>query len=335
MCSTARPWNAGPPRGESRIDEREPAFSILILNSLFSFLRSLPRAYDPPVGRPPGDESDDAATLQAYLREIARLPRLTPDEERGLGERIQRDHDVEALQRLVEANLRFVVSYAKRYRGLGVSFLDLIHEGNLGLLEAARRFDPSHNVKFITYAVWWVRQAIMHAISGQRRALALPARLSAASSRFGSQVADLTARLDHAPSVDEIAEDLEISHSEAEALGFVSGVDVSLSDPVGQDDDDARELGETLAQQTVPPVEDELLHEAMRAQLEKALADLDPKERQVMQLRFGLEGGEPQTLQQIGETLGLSRERVRQIESRAKEKLRRGTKAGELHSHLN
>jgi RNA polymerase primary sigma factor len=287
------------------------------------------------VGRSPADDSDEAATLQAYLQEISRFRRLTLEEERELGLRIQRDRDSDATQRLVEANLRFVVSYAKRYRGLGVSFLDLIHEGNLGLLEAARRFDPSHNVKFITYAVWWVRQAIMHAISGQRRALALPARLSAVSSRFGSEVADLAARLDHAPTVDEIAEDLEISHSEAEALRFVSGTDVSLSDPVGQNEDDSRELGETLPQQMVPPVDYELLHEAMRAQLEKALADLDPKERQVMQLRFGLEGGEPKTLQQVGEALGLSRERVRQIESRAKEKLRRGTKAGELHSHLN
>jgi len=303
-----------------------------LLHSPFSILHF--PAYDPLVGRSPADDSDEAATLQAYLREIARLPRLRPEEERELAERIQRDRDSDAIQRLVEANLRFVVSYAKRYRGLGVSFLDLIHEGNLGLLEAARRFDPSHHVKFITYAVWWVRQAIMHAISGQRRALALPAKLSAVSSRFGSEVADLTARLDHAPSVDEIAADLEISHGQAEALRFLSGTDVSLSDPVGQGDDDSRELGETLPQQ-VPTVEDELLLEAMRAQLEKALEDLDPKERQVMQLRFGLEGGEPQTLQHVGEALGLSRERVRQIESRAKEKLRRGTKAGELRSHLN
>ena len=286
------------------------------------------------MGRPP-DDSDEAATLQAYLQEISKLPRLTPEEERELAFRIQRDRDSESIQRLVEANLRFVVSYAKRYRGLGVSFLDLIHEGNLGLLEAARRFDPTHNVKFITYAVWWIRQAIMHAISGQRRALALPAKLSAVSSRYGAEVAELASRLDHDPSMDEIAADLEITPHEAETLRFLSGVDVSLSDPVGQDEDDARELGETLAQQSVPPVEDELLHEAMREQLEKALEDLDPKERQVMQLRFGLEGGEPRTLQQVGEALGLSRERVRQIEARAKEKLRRGTKAGELRSHLN
>src|SRR5262249_30080354 len=119
--------------------------------------------YAVPVSR----GEDDASTLTAYLREIAKLPRLTVDEERALGFRIQRERDDAALTRLVESNLRFVVSYAKRYRGLGVSFLDLIHEGNLGLIEAARRFDPSRNVKFITYAVWWVREAMMHVLADQ------------------------------------------------------------------------------------------------------------------------------------------------------------------------
>jgi len=286
------------------------------------------------VSHPPRDQTPEAVTLRAYLQEIARLPRLTPEDERELGVRIQRDHDEEALKRLVEANLRFVVSYVKRYRGLGVGFLDLIHEGNLGLLEAARRFDPARNVKFITYAVWWIRQAIMHALSDQRRAFALPAKLSAVANRFGQEVTDLTARLDHSPSAEEIAADLDISTSEAVALQFVAGDDVSLSDPVGQEDD-GRELGETLAQHTVPPAEDALLHEAMLFQLDAALADLAPKERDVMALRFGLRGEEPKTLQEIGERLGISRERVRQLESRAKDKIRRGSKAGELRSHLN
>jgi RNA polymerase primary sigma factor len=287
------------------------------------------------VSHVPRDEAPEAETLRAYLHEIATLPRLTAEEERALGARIQANRDEDALKRLVEANLRFVVSYVKRYRGLGVGFLDLIHEGNLGLLEAARRFDPTRNVKFITYAVWWIRLAITHALSDQRRAFALPSKLSAVASRFGRDVTDLTARLDHAPSAEEIAEDLDISPSEAEALQFVAGQDVSLSDPVTQDGDDPRELGETLPQHTVPPAEDALLHEALLSQLQAALSDLAPKEREVMALRFGLDGGEPKTLQEVGERLGLSRERVRQIESRAKERIRRGTKADQLRSHLN
>ncbi len=282
----------------------------------------------------PQDETPEAVTLRAYLQEIAKIPRLSPEEEHELALCIQRDRDEGAIKRLVEANLRFVVSYAKRYRGLGVSFLDLIHEGNLGLLEGARRFDPSRNVKFITYAVWWIRQAIMHALSDQRRAFALPAKLSAVASRYGQEVADLTARLDHVPSNEEIAADLDISASEAEALQYVSGNDVSLSNPVGHDDD-GRELGETLVQHTVPPAEDKLLHEALLAQVRGALAELTPKEREVMTVRFGLDGEEPRTLQEIGDRLGLSRERVRQIEARAKEKLRRSRKAGELRTHLN
>jgi RNA polymerase primary sigma factor len=295
----------------------------------------LRRVYHGRVKHSSRDETADARTLQAYLQEISRIPRVTAHEEHELGGRIQRDGDEAALKRLVEANLRFVVSYAKRYRNLGVGFLDLIHEGNLGLLQAARRFDPARNVKFITYAVWWIRQAIMHALSDQRRAFALPAKLSAVASRYGQEVSDLTARLDHAPTREEIAADLDISAAEAEALQFVAGNDVSLSDPVGQGDDDNRELGETLPQHMVPPVEDELLHEALLSQLAAALAELEPKEREVMRRRFGLAGREPQTLQEIGDELRLSRERVRQIEARAKEKLRRGRKAGELRSYLN
>jgi RNA polymerase primary sigma factor len=284
---------------------------------------------------PARDETSEAVTLQAYLQEIAKIPRLTPAEERELAVRVQRDHDEEALRRLVEANLRFVVSYAKRYRQLGVGFLDLIHEGNLGLLEAARRFDPSRNVKFITYAVWWVRQAIMHALSGQRRPFALPTKLSAVARRFGREITDLTARLDHAPSAQEIAADLDISPAEAEALQFVSGSDVSLSDPASAEEGDQREFGETLPQHSVPPVEEALLHEALLAALKSAMEELVPKEREVMTLRFGLDGEEPMTLQEIGDRLKISRERVRQLEARAKEKLRRGAKAGLLRSHLN
>jgi RNA polymerase primary sigma factor len=287
------------------------------------------------VSRAPRDEPPEGLTLQAYLQEIARLPRLTPAEEHALALRIQRDRDDEALKRLVEGNLRFVVSYAKRYRHLGVGFLDLIHEGNLGLLEAARRFDPARNVKFITYAVWWIRQAIMHALSGQRRPFALPTKLSAVARRFGREISDLTARLDHAPSFEEIAANLDISPAEAQALQFVAGSDLSLSDPASAEEGDERELGETLPQHSVPPAEERLLHEALLSLLQRAMDDLAPKEREVMVLRFGLAGEDPKTLQEIGDRLSVSRERVRQLEARAKDKLRRGTLAGALRSYLN
>jgi RNA polymerase primary sigma factor len=239
---------------------------------------------------------DEASTLSAYLREIAKLPRLTPPEERELALRIQLDRDQAALTQLVESNLRFVVSYAKRYRGLGVSFLDLIHEGNLGLIEAAKRFDPSRNVKFITYAVWWVREAMMHVLSDQTRAFSFPPKLFA------------------------------VLHSAPE--------DVSLSDPVAGgmgDDRPGRELADLLPQDQAA-VDDEMIHQSDLDELASALSDLDGKERAVMTLRFGLDDDEEHTLQEIGDRLHLSRERVRQIESRAKDKLRRSAK---LRSHLN
>jgi len=243
---------------------------------------------------------DDASALSAYLREIAKLPRLTVDEERALGERIQNDQDEAAVTGLVEANLRFVVSYAKKYRGFGVSFLDLIHEGNLGLIEAARRFDPSRNVKFITYAVWWVRESMMHVLADQTRAFSFPPKLFSSLRRAGA------------------------------------GADVSLSEPVGRggpgDDGPSRELGDLLEQDGVTPIEDEMIHQADLDELAEAMRDLDGKEREVVRLRFGLEDDEPRTLQEIGDRLNLSRERVRQIESRAKDKLRRSAK---LRSHLN
>ncbi|MGH9312526.1 MAG: sigma-70 family RNA polymerase sigma factor [Vicinamibacterales bacterium] len=233
------------------------------------------------------DEATD--TLHAYLRAIAKLPRVTPDEERALGRRIQASGgaDEEAVQRLVESNLRFVVSYAKHYRAFGVPFLDLIHEGNLGLIEAARRFDAGRNVKFITYAVWWIRQAILHLLTGETRA--------------------------------------------------ASAASVSLDAPAGSGgEDDGPELWERLEQETEPPAEAAFVRRALHDQIKDALKDLDDKERQVVALRFGLgRRDDPRTLQEIGDRLHLTRERVRQIEARAKDKLRRSRRATGLRSYLN
>jgi RNA polymerase primary sigma factor len=247
--------------------------------------------YASDVSRRHAATENDGSTLAAYLREIAKIPRLTAEEERELGLRILRAREDADLTRLVEANLRFVVSYAKRYRGLGVSFIDLIHQGNLGLIEAARRFDPSRNVKFITYAVWWIREAIMHVLADETRAFSFPPKMFA-------------------------------------TLHNSTG-DVSLSEPIGQD---GRELAETVAQDRSPSIDDEMIHRSDLDELAAALLDLDGKERAIVNLRFGLQDDEPRTLQEIGDSLHLSRERVRQIEHRAKEKLRHSAK---LRSHLN
>jgi RNA polymerase primary sigma factor len=281
-------------------------------------------------------DGDSEDSLKAYLRTIAKLPRLTQDEEHELARRIK-SGDEAALRRLVEGNLRFVVSYAKRYRGLGVPFLDLIHEGNLGLMEAARRFDPDRNVKFITYAVWWIRQAITHALSGQTRAFTLPQKLSAVAARFGREVSELTEELQRTPTSREIAEDLDISPGEAEALMRIGDRDVSLSSHVGGEEDaDGPELIDLIQQATVPPAEEQMMHRQLHSEVQGALGELDDKEREVIELRFGLDrDGEPRTLQEVGDTLGLSRERIRQIESRAKDKLRRSKRARELRSYLN
>jgi RNA polymerase primary sigma factor len=279
---------------------------------------------------------DDA--LRAYLRAISRIPRLTPDEERQLARRIQESAatDEAALRRLVEGNLRFVVSYAKRYRGLGVPFLDLIHEGNLGLMEAARRFDPSRNVKFITYGVWWVRQAILHALSEQARVFSLPQKVSSAAARFRREVGELTETLDRAPTSTEIAEELGIAEADVASLALIGASDLSLSDRLAGESGDGIEVGDTLEQIIVPPPEEAFLRQRLSEHLDAALAELDDKERQVVRLRFGLTtDGEPLTLQAIGRRLRLSRERIRQIEARAKDKLRHSKRAVGLRSYLN
>lgn len=284
------------------------------------------------------DQDDgERDALRAYLKAIAKIPRLTQDDEQALARRIRDHGDEAAIRRLVEGNLRFVVSYAKRYRGLGVPFLDLIHEGNLGLMEAARRFDPDRNVKFITYAVWWVRQAINHVLSGQARAFTLPQKLSGVAARFSREVGDLTDALHRTPTSREIARDLDISERDVEALTRIGSRDVSLSEHLGgRDGEEGPELADLLPQEAEPPAEAALIRRRLNARVHAALHELTPRERQVMELRFGLDReGESRTLQEIGDRLKLSRERVRQIELRAMDKLRRSKRAGELRSYLN
>jgi RNA polymerase primary sigma factor len=292
-----------------------------------------PRKKKSPAEKEAEPRAVSGDSLNAYIREISRFKPLSGDEEKELGRRIQRG-DHKALQRLVEANLRFVVSYAKRYRGLGLSFLDLIHEGTLGLIEAGKRFDAERNVKFISYAVWWVRQAIFHALSEHTRVFRLPQKLSGQISRVGNARQQLTSELNRSPTNEEVAEKTSLSLQEVEELLKVAGDDLSLSSTVGEDG--TLELGDTLEQETIPSVELELMKSSFEEQIRRAmLEELDEKEQGVIKMRFGLDGEEPRTLQEIGEELGLSRERIRQIESKAKEKLRRSHLAQGLRGALN
>lgn len=271
-------------------------------------------------------------SLNAYIRDIAKFKPLIPEHEKELGRRIQ-GGDQEALKRLVEANLRFVVHYAKRYRGLGLSYMDLIHEGSIGLMEAAKRFDPERNVKFISYAVWWVRQAIFHALSEHSRVFRLPQKLSGQVSRLESAREKLKSELERTPTTEELAERTEQTPAAVEQLLLAAGDDVSLSAAVGEDG--SLELGDTLEQEIIPSVEMEMIRTSFERRIQAMVGDLDEKEREVIRMRFGLDGEEPRTLQEIGESMGLSRERIRQIESRAKEKLRRSREAHGLRGYLN
>jgi RNA polymerase primary sigma factor len=280
-----------------------------------------------PVAVPRAPTGD---SLNAYIREISRFHPLSGDQEKELGRRIQQG-DQEALQRLVEANLRFVVSYAKRYRGLGLAFLDLIHEGSLGLIEAAKRFDPERNVKFISYAVWWVRQAIFHALSEHHRAFRVPQKLSGQLSKVGNARDRLASELERAPTTAELAKRTEMTEQEVEKLLKVAGDDLSLSMAIGEDG--SLELGDTLEQDVVPDAEQKAMQSSREGWIRSLLGQLSENEQRVLSLRFGLDGDDSRTLDEVGQVLRskdghrLSRERVRQIESKAKEKLRRLIKA--------
>jgi RNA polymerase primary sigma factor len=277
----------------------------------------------------------ETATLRRYLKEISRYPTLDHDDEIELARRI-RGGDEGALRRLVEANLRFVVAYAKRYRNPNVPFLDLIHEGNLGLIQAARKYDPTgegHDVKFITYAVWWIRQAILHALAEHAGSFRLPQKQANTLYRMERMRSSLSDRFGRSPTERELSDELGISVDDVRVLAQASQSSLSLNDPV--DDEGDSELGDLLEQTVLPDTDERILRESFMRALGDALAELPERERRVLELRFGLRDDQPKTLREIGEILDLSRERVRQIESRALNKLRRSHKTRSLAGYLN
>ena len=272
-------------------------------------------------------------TLKRYLQEISKISPIDADREKVLGARALKG-DQAAIKELVEANLRFVVSFAKRYRGCGLSFLDLINEGNLGLMEAAKRFDPARDVRFLTYGVWWVRQSIVHAISEQGGAVRLPQKQANMVHRLGKTIKAMTTELHRRPTREEIAEEMGTTVVNVTRLMQVAGGEVSLSGG-SDDDDDAPSLADKLEQEVIPGAEDVVFRAAFEAQLRDCVDELDPKEELVLKMRFGFDSADPKTLKEIGDHLSLSRERIRQIEAAALQKLRRMQRCQKLKSYLN
>jgi len=282
--------------------------------------------------RTPGfyEEISDEA-FAAYLRRIVKIPLLPKAEEIRLAKRAQ-NRDEKALKKLVEANLRFVVKVALKYRGYGLSVLDLINEGNLGLLEAARRYSPEYNVKFITYAVWWVRQAIMQALARASGALRFPARKIRLASKLRSLRAERLQQEGVEPTEDELAKALNLTNAEVEELLQTNRPQASLEEMQGREE--GRELLSSRADR-VPPADDELVRKAFEEEVERLLRELTPRERAIIELRYGLGREGPLTLEEVGKRFTLSRERIRQVEERAKKKLLAMARIRHLQDFLN
>jgi RNA polymerase primary sigma factor len=258
--------------------------------------------------------------IRLYLREIAQTPLLTAEEEVELAKRIEQG-DMDALQRFVRANLRLVVSIAKRYVGRGLSLLDLIQEGNIGLMRAVDKYDWRRGYRFSTYATWWIRQAITRSISDQGRTIRLPVHMTDSITRYRRTVAQLTQEFGRPPQPEEIAEALSVAPEKVEQIMRAAHRTISLDKPVGEEDEAS--LGDLIADMVSKSPAEVAEESMLERDVAKVLETLNPRERLVLQLRFGLGNGTPHTLAEVGEQLAISRERVRQIENEAVRKLRR------------
>jgi RNA polymerase primary sigma factor len=270
-------------------------------------------------------------SLATYLAEVRRRSVPTPAEEVALGRRIQAG-DTEALRELVERNLRFVVQVANKYKGYGLPLADLINEGNVGLLHAAGKFDPEHGTRFITYAVWWIRQAIMHALAEGGGAVRLPIKQAEALARVRQKFEELRRTTGAEPTAEEVARTLEMQPPEVEDLLRVYRPQVSLDAPV-RDESDLTRL-DAMRSQSLPSSEEVYFQASMINEVHSLLHLLEPREASILRARFGFDGP-PKSLAAIGRELGLSRERVRQLESRARSKLRTRAKEKALNHYLN
>lgn len=270
--------------------------------------------------------------VKVYLKEIGRVPLLTPEEEIELAIKIA-EGDIQAKKRLSEANLRLVVSIAKRYLGRGMQFLDLIQEGNLGLIKAVEKFDYTKGFKFSTYATWWIRQAITRAIADQARTIRIPVHMVETINKVKKVSTQILHEKGHEPSSEEIAEKLDISVEKVREIVRVAQEPVSLETPIGEEEDS--HLGDFIPDSDTPAPVDEASHALLKEQLEEVLSTLTPREAKVLRLRFGLEDGKSRTLEEVGSEFKVTRERIRQIEAKALRKLRHPSRSKKLKDYLD
>ncbi|KPJ51190.1 MAG: RNA polymerase subunit sigma [candidate division Zixibacteria bacterium DG_27] len=271
-------------------------------------------------------------SLDLYLREIGETPLITAEKEVELAKRIKLG-DHEALERLTKANLRFVVSVAKQYQNQGLSLADLINEGNIGLIKAAKRFDETRGFKFISYAVWWIRQAILQALAEQSRIVRLPLNRVGTLHKIGKVSSSLEQEYGREPSPNEIARELELSELEVSDTLKISNSHLSLDAPFSVSEDNS--LIDVLEDEFQPSPDENLLDDSLRIEIERALDTLTPREAEVINLYFGLNGEKALTLEEIGARFGLTRERVRQIKEKAIRRLRHTSRSKSLRAYLN
>ena len=269
--------------------------------------------------------------VKIYLKEIGRVPLLSMEEEKQLAERMAQG-DTNAKKRLCEANLRLVVSIAKKFVGRGMQFLDLIQEGNLGLLKAVEKFDYNKGFKFSTYATWWIRQAITRAIADQARTIRIPVHMVETITKVKKASSQLLHETGHDPTTEEIAERLEMPVERIQEIIRIAQDPVSLETPIGEEEDS--HLGDFIQDEHIPVPADEAAHTLLREQLEKVMDTLSEREQKVLALRFGLEDGKPHTLEEVGREFQVTRERIRQIEAKALRKLRHPTRSRKLRDFL-
>ena len=296
----------------------------------------LPVLDDAQIGRLENELSSEGVALddpvKTYLKEIGRVPLLTAGQEMALA-KAARAGNADARRALSEANLRLVVSVAKRYAGRGLPFLDLIQEGNLGLMKAAEKFEPERGFKFSTYATWWIRQAITRAIADQARTIRIPVHMVETINKLIRVSRQLLQQLGREPTPEEIAKEMEIGVDRVREIMKIAQEPVSLETPIGEEEDS--HLGDFIEDQDAPAPADAASFMLLKEQLEDVLDTLTPREEKVLRLRFGLDDGRARTLEEVGQNFGVTRERIRQIEAKALRKLRHPSRSRKLKDFLD